>query len=434
MIRPKLRPRVTLVVASALVPVLGAASPYEPGGDPAASDAHACKADESWDNAMSMCMPSASSAGAHTAVSGQFNIFGVFDVAQGPRGVDQFAAPNMFMLDVGRAITTRQFLDLNLMGTSELWTYPQRGYPQLLQIGEERSDGQPYFDAQHPHTSPIMGLTLSDTVSLESSKTLKLFFGPRGESTDGPIAFMHRDSARDDPDAPLGHHVGQDVGHISSTVLGGQLNLGQVIVEVSAFNGTEPNPTVVDLPLGSLNSEALRVTYLWTLADRVMASIANVKQTDPQYPGTTSATRLSASLYDQALLAEVGSLDHTLVVGSITRHPTDSPLTSFLDEAVLQRGASDLWWRIEVLQRLASELEIPTSPLPATSIEVKHWVSALTLGYTHWSLRYRKLQVGVGSSLTMDVVPSDWARIYGSRTPLTLRFIVQVRGSGRWQP
>ena len=433
MIRTNLRPRVALAIASALVTVLCAAAPYEPGGDSATSNAHACKADESWDNAMSMCMPSAGPGGAHTVVSGQFNVFGVFDVAQGPRGVDQFGAPNMFMLDVGRAVTARQFLDLNLMGTAELWTYPQRGYPQLLQIGEQRSDGQPYLDAQHPHTSPIMGLTLSDTVSLESSETLKLFFAPRGESTDGPIAFMHRDSARDNPDAPLGHHVGQDVGHISSTVLGGQLDLGQVIVEASAFNGTEPNPTVVDLPLGPLNSEALRVTYLWTSADRVMASIANVKQTDPQYPGTTSATRLSASVYDHISLAEGGSRDHTLIVGSITRHPTDSPLTSILDEAVLQRGTSDLWWRVEVLQRLASELEIPTSPLPEASTEVKHWVSALTLGYTHWSWRYRKVQVGLGSSLTMDVVPSDWASVYGSRTPLTLRFILQIRGSGSWQ-
>ena len=47
-----------------------------------------------------------------------------------------------------------------LMGTTELWTYPRRRYPELLQVGEERSDGSPCIDAQHPHSSPIMGLTL----------------------------------------------------------------------------------------------------------------------------------------------------------------------------------------------------------------------------------------------------------------------------------
>jgi hypothetical protein len=405
-----------------------AASPPEVSGDSASGNVHGCALNEAWDNSMNMCMPSASSAGSRTLVSGQFNIFGVFSLMQGPRGVDQFAAPDMFMLDVARAFTSRQLFGLDLMGTTELWTYPQRGYPQLLQIGEEHSDGQPFVDAQHPHTSPIMGLTLSDTVSLQSSATLKLFFAPRGESTDGPIAFMHRDSARDDPDAPLGHHVGQDVGHISSTVLGAQLDLGQIVVEASAFNGTEPNPTVVDLPLGPLNSEALRVTYAITPDHRVMASAANVEQTDPEYPGTTSATRLSASLYDHVALGDLGVLDHTLIVGSITRHPTDSPLTSFLDEAVLERGSSDFWGRMEVLQRLASELEIPTSPVPPS--DVKHWVAALTLGYTHWSFQYRSFQIGFGSSLTVDVVPAEWAGEYGSRTPLTLRFIIQVRGSG----
>ncbi len=394
--------------------------------DTSTSPGRACAANESWDNSMNMCMPSASSAGARTLVSGQFNVFGVFSALEGPRGVDQFAAPNMFMLDVGRALTPRQFFNLDLMGTTELWTYPRRGYPELLQIGEENSDGQPFVDAQHPHSSPAMGLTLSDTVSLTTSQTLKLFAAPRGESTDGPIAFVHRYSARDDPDAPLGHHVGQDVGHISSTVLGAQLDLGQIILEASAFNGTEPNPTVVDLPIGPINSEALRVTYAITSGHRVMASVANVEQTDPQYPGTTSATRLSASLYDHFALADFGLLDHTFVLGSITRHPTDSSLTSFLDEAVLQRGSSDLWGRIEVLQRLASELEIPTSPEPAGS--VKHWVSAVTLGYTHWLPPYRKLQLGLGTSLTMDVVPGDWASAYGSRTPITARIIIQLRG------
>jgi hypothetical protein len=422
-------PCVASLWVPALACILAALAPADASADTPAEPDHACSATETWDSSMSMCMPSASAASARTLVSAQFNVFGVFSVLQGPRGVDQFAAPNMLMLDVGRLLTPRHFFNLDLMGTTELWTYPRRGYPELLQIGEEHSNGQPFVDAQHPHSSPIMGLTLSDTIRLGSSKTLKLFFAPRGESTDGPIAFVHRDSARDDPDAPLGHHVGQDVGHVTSTVLGAQLNLGQFILEASAFNGTEPNPTVVDLPLGPINSEALRLTYVISSDHQIMASVANVEQSDPQYPGTSSATRLSTSLYDRFALGDFGLLDQTFVVGSITRHPTDSSLTSFLDEAVLQRGSSDVWGRVEVLQRLASELEIPTWPLPAS--DVKHWISAVTVGYTHWWPAYGNLQLGLGTSLTMDVVPGAWASAYGSHTPLTARFIFQLRGSRR---
>ncbi len=389
---------------------------------------HGCSKNESWDVSMSMCMPLAGSQTPRTVISGRFNVFGVFSAVQGLRGVNQFAAPNMFMIDAGSTIGTRQFINLDLMGTTELWTYSQHGYPELLQVGEERSDGTAFVDAQHPHSSPIMGLTLSDTITIDQAKTLKLFLAPRGESTDGPIALMHRVSARDNPDAPLGHHVGQDVGHISSTVVGAQLNLGTWVVEASAFNGTEPEPTHVDLPIGPLNSEALRITYLLASQHRIMASIAQVDQTDPIYPGTTSATRLSASIYDHLLLGS-GSLDHSFIVGSITRRPRPSTLNSFLDEGTWKHNTFDIWGRVEVLQRLASELEMPTASVMG---DEKRWVSAFTVGYTHWSAWHPKLGFGVGTSLTMDVLPSEWVTAYGRRTPLTARLIFQLRGSGQW--
>lgn len=389
---------------------------------------HGCSVDGTWDNAMNMCMPSASSDTGRALVSGRFSAFGVFSMLQGPRGTRQFAAPNMFMLDVGRAFGSRQFLNLDVMATAELWTFPRRGYPELLQIGEERSDGRPYIDAQHPHSSPIMGLTLSDTVKLGSSTSLKLSFAPRGESADGPIAYMHRESARDFPDAPLGHHVGQDVGHISSTVLGAQLATGRVILEASAFNGDEPEPTKLTLPLGTLNSAALRVTYFIQADHRAMASVAHVDQRDAAYPGTTSATRLSASLYDRFALGG-HLLDHTFVFGRISRRPNSIAANSFLDEAIWQRGSSDLWGRIEVLQRLASELAIPKSS--AGSIADRRWVSALTLGVTSWKGLNHELQFGFGACLTMDFIPNAWATYYGGRTPLTTRFIVQLRGGDR---
>ena len=394
------------------------------GTEASAPPVHACSSGEAWDNAMNMCMPVASSS-SKWQLSGEFNVFGVLSTLPGPRGITQFAAPNMLMLDAGRSLGQRHFINLEWMATTELWTYPQRGYPELLQIGEEQSNGKPFVDAQHPHSSPIMGLTLSDTVSLGSGDTLKLFFAPRGPSTDGPVVFMHRDSARYDPDAPLGHHVGQDVGHISSTVVGVELAVAQVTIEASAFNGDEPNPTVVDLPLGSLNSAALRITYAFAPAHSVMASVANVRQQDPQYPGTSSATRLSASIYDHFTIAEAYSLDHSLIGGSITRHPNGSTLNSLLDELVLQRGSSALWGRFEVLQRLRSELEIPPK-----ATDEKRWVWTMTLGYTYWTSLHRELQFGVGGSLTLDAVPASWADTYGSRTPLTARLIVQIRGSG----
>lgn len=97
-------------------------------------------------------------------------------------------------------------------------------------------------------------------------------------------------------------------------------------------------PTKVDLPIGTPNSEALRVTYELAPAHCVMASWAHVEQQDSQYPGTSSATCTSASLYDHFTPDDAVTVDHTFIVGSITRHPAGATLTSFLDEAVWQRS------------------------------------------------------------------------------------------------
>ena len=73
----------TLVLLLGALPTIGAESAVLP--------AHSCAPNERWDNAMSMCMPASASGTAQTLVSGQFNVFGVFSVVPGPRGIEQFA-------------------------------------------------------------------------------------------------------------------------------------------------------------------------------------------------------------------------------------------------------------------------------------------------------------------------------------------------------
>ncbi|MBS0388402.1 MAG: hypothetical protein JSR15_07955, partial [Proteobacteria bacterium] len=305
------------------------------------------------------------------------------------------------------------------------------GYAELLQVGEERSDGSAYIDAQHPHSSPVMGLVFSDTIALADQRTLKLSFAPRGESNDGPVAYMHRASARDNPDAPLGHHVGQDVGHISSTVLAARFRNGPWTVEASAFSGAEPEPTHVTLPIGALDSGALRLGYDVNADHRLMASVAHIKQADPAFPGTTSATRLSASTYDRFMARGQWSVDHAFVLGMIRRDPGGANLASLLDEFTAMRGPSAIWGRLELLQRLGTELALDNVP-PTATADDRRWISALTVGYSHWLAGRGGIECAIGASLTADVIPDAWAHAYGSRTPLTARLIVQVHGDSRW--
>ena len=56
----------------------------------------------------------------------------------------------------------------------------------------------------------------------------------------GPPMFMHRPSALNNPDAPIGHHW-QDASHKTRGVVTGGYSFGKFKIEASAFTGTEPD-------------------------------------------------------------------------------------------------------------------------------------------------------------------------------------------------
>jgi hypothetical protein len=399
-----------------------------------ARPAHATAADcgemETWDFAMGMCMPLAMRGMPMSMLMVQGNAFGVYDSEQGPRGRSAITAPDMFMVDLGTTLGDRHYLNLDYMGTVELWTFPQSGYPELLQIGENQANGQPYLDAQHPHSSPVMGLTLSDTIQLDSGDkdNLKIFFAPRGESGDGPIAFMHRPTGIINPDVPLGHHIGQDVGHISSTVIGESLALGNTRIEASAFHGAEPQPTRVDLPLGNPDSGALRWIEEFSPGHTAMASVAYVNSPEPADLDISYEVRYSGSLYDQFQLPGDWKLYNTLMYGAVTHYDHASVLNSFLEEFWLNKGRPNIWGRIEVLQRTAAELQVPGITDPNSG----HWVAAFTVGYTHIIARVGEARLGIGGSLTADALPNEFSAAYGGTTPLTGKVFLQIDGRKMW--
>ena len=163
------------------------ASPSHARGDSAAAP---CPAMESWDETMQMCMPLAMEGMSMRMLMLHGQVFGGETVEQGPRGRSAAWSTSMVMADLGTSLGSANYLNLDVMGTAEKWTMPAEGYPELLQIGESDASGHPFIDAQHPHSSPIMGLTLSDTLTFSPDTHLRISAAPRGESTDGPTAFM----------------------------------------------------------------------------------------------------------------------------------------------------------------------------------------------------------------------------------------------------
>lgn len=374
-----------------------------------------------WNYSLGMCTPLARGEHQIKSTLFHFNSFFVQNFQEGPRGKNNFSIPNMFMVDSGFS-KGHHYLSVNVMATVERWTFPKSGYPELLQTGEKNEDDEPYIDAQHPHSSPIMGLTFNDTIFLGPEKNhIRLFFAPRGQSTDGPIAFMHRETGIINPDAPLGHHIGQDSGHITSTVLGASFRLNNTTLETSGYNGDEPEPGKVDLPIGNINSHSFRIIHELNEDFFMMASIAKVKDPESYDSNDSDVKKYSASFYNHFETGET-TVNNSFIWGQTKLSDLNLTLNSFTEEFLISQN-KNLWWgRIEHLQRTASELDI----VSAASADPE-WVSALTIGYTKKLTEGSFAEAAVGVSLTQIFLPESFKQAYGGN-PISGRIFLQLSG------
>ncbi|MBC7714880.1 MAG: hypothetical protein H7177_16150 [Rhizobacter sp.] len=375
-----------------------------------------------WDFETASCQPLAMPGMPSSMWMIHGNTFAVQSFMESPRGRNQFSVPNMIMGDIGTSVGKKNYVNLDLMMTFEKWTFSDRGYPEFLQIGETDKDDLPYVDAQHPHSSPVMGLTLSDTLSLGNKDHIKFYFSPRGQPTEGPVAFMHRQTGMVNPDAPLGHHIGQDVSHISSTVLGTSFHLGKFTLEASVFNGTEPEPTKVDLPIDKLNSHAERLIYEFTDDLYAMASASYVKDPESHDLSLKRIYRYSSSIYYQKKFESGLMFHNTFIFGLVNFYDHYSKLRSFGNEFLLHSMdlPHNFWGRIELLERGASQLRIEATNNPK-------WVEAFTMGYTYDICKFDNGKIGIGGSITKSIIPSVFENAYGT-DPLSGKIFIQLSG------
>ena len=123
-------------------------------------------------------------------------------------------------------------------------TVGEQGYSHIFQVGET-FEGNPLIDHQHPHDF-LMQAAAVWRQPIAKGFTLTLAGAPVGEPALGPIAFMHRSSAAENPMSPLGHHT-FDSSHIAMGVITGGLDRGPFQVESSVFHGAEPDENRWDL-------------------------------------------------------------------------------------------------------------------------------------------------------------------------------------------
>ena len=171
-------------------------------------------------------------------------------------------------------------------------TVGKQGYSHIFEIGES-FEGNPLIDHQHPHDF-LMQAAAVWRQPLSKGLTLTLAGAPVGEPALGPIAFMHRSSAAENPMSPLGHHT-FDSSHIAMGVITAGLDRGPFQVESSVFHGAEPDENRWDLmDPGALDSWSIRGWYRPSPAWSFQVSHGFLKEPDALEEGDVWRTTASA--------------------------------------------------------------------------------------------------------------------------------------------
>jgi len=281
-------------------------------------------------------------------------VFAEYDNQSGERGDDQFGSLNWGMLMATRDIAGGRF-QARTMLSLDPFTVTKRGYPLLLQTGEAYK-GQPLHDRQHPHD---FWMELGALYQREISKGLawSLYAAPSGEPALGPVAFMHRPSAMDNPTAPLTHHW-QDATHVSFGVLTGGVYSRKWQLESSVFNGREPDDNRWNFDPIKLDSYSGRLTVNPTAHWSFAAGYGYLKSPEALNPDE-SMHRITASALHGARLGADGQWASTFIWGA-NKHSTQPGWSNgFLaeSEAILDNH-NTLFGRTELVQKSAGDLVV----------------------------------------------------------------------------
>jgi hypothetical protein len=352
-----------------------------------------------------------------------YNIVAGINRQGGPRGVTKVESANWFMPmafhKLGKG--TVQFRG---MFSFEPFTFPPGGSPLLFQTGETYK-GQPLIDKQHPHDL-FMELSAQYTLPVGEHGTWFTYFGYPGEPALGPVAFMHRASAAENPSATLAHHL-QDSTHISFGVLTTGFTYRWLKLEGSIFNGHEPDENRYNFDAHKWNSRSARLTLMPNNNWVMQVSYGFLRSPETSEP-TTDIRRATTSVqYNKKLnrgnwaSAFIWGRNHTSSPGEIhnLNGYTVESTVNFLDK-------NYLYTRLELVDR--NELLRPgdRALLGIKDDHPSFRIGAYTFGTARDIWDTDKVSFAIGTDLTLYSKPSVLDRIYGNN-PVSWKLFFRVR-------
>ena len=326
-------------------------------------------------------------------------VWGVYTDQSGPRGDDKAYAQSMAMLTAERSFEGGRFQFKSMLSFEPLMS--NRGYPNLFATGET-AGGEPLVDRQHPHDL-FMELAARIDFDVAEGSSLFLYGGPVGEPALGPSAFMHRGSAKLNPEAPITHHW-FDSSHITYGVATLGFSSRKFQLEGSIFTGREPDEDRWNIEKPRFDSWSLRATFSPSPNWALQVSHGFLKQPEFTIHPDENEHRTTASAH----FANGNGLTATAAFSAKNRDPGPT-LTAYLVEVNWDiDDHHSLFGRFENVKNV--ELFPDHSDLLH---EVPFRVSKLQAGYAYRLPLSGPVNLALGGSVAKFLKPDTFDTAYG---------------------
>jgi hypothetical protein len=269
-----------------------------------------------------------------------------------------------------------------------------------------------------------MALAASYSFPLSADRSVFGYVGLPGEPALGPPAFMHRLSAMDSPDAPIGHHW-QDSTHITFGVATAGLQwsrLGGMKVEGSIFTGREPDEDRYDFDQPRFDSYSGRISWNPIKNLALQVSHGYIKSPEALDPDLKLHRTTASAIYNLSLGHDTNwSTSFVWGKNDLTH---EGKTQSFLVETDYQRGRDTIYGRWERVEKSGHELVLD---------EIDHdkifAINAASIGYVRDLTHGNKIDIGLGGQFTVNIWPDDLDRYYGDELGYGFQVFLRIRPS-----
>lgn len=338
---------------------------------------------------------------------------------KGSRGSEQIDAPNWFMFMGQRQVGKNGLFHFSTMISLDPLTVGGRGYPLLFQSGEAYK-GKAIVDRQHPHDL-FSELAVTYSHALSKKSDVFFYFGYPGEPALGPVAFMHRPSALDNPDAPISHHW-VDATHITFGVATLAVRYGNFKLEGSSFTGREPDANRYNFDKPLFDSWSGRLSYNPSRNWALQVSHGFIKSPELLHP-VEDINRTTASAIYSLPLKNKSTFNATAVWGMNKSAGHDGE-NAVLVEGEWRKNKLALHTRYEWVQKSTEELALDENIYGHDALFP---VNAFTAGFNYDLAKIDKAKIAAGGQFTFYHADEKLNGLYG-KNPMAFEVYLRLYG------